>query len=127
MLQARLDPHCPTDQQRDARHSAQVAGKRGRVWRYLTESDLRQQGLAAGAMTLRAGAPWGNGDVTFALKEKGDRVLLTVTHRGIDDGTGQRAIAPGWHMHLENLVALASGAEAPTFWSGWTELQGTYD
>ena len=39
-----------------------------RVWAYLTESDLRRQWLAAGEMTLEAGAPfsftWRNDDLT---------------------------------------------------------------
>ena len=39
-----------------------------RVWAYLTESDLRRQWLAAGAMALQVGAPfelvWRNDDLT---------------------------------------------------------------
>jgi hypothetical protein len=36
-------------------------------------------------------------------------------------------IAPGWHMHLDILVAELSGAQPPSFWSGWAQLQDVYD
>ncbi|QPC86439.1 ATPase [Mesorhizobium sp. NBSH29] len=147
-----------------------LPGPADRIWRYLTDSDLRRKWFAAGEMALVPGAPlnlvwhndtlsdaddvrpagfpeeqlmqsqviavdpmrmlkiaWGKGDVTFALKEKGDRVLLTVTHRGLDDQGAQTEIAGGWHMHLEILVATMSGTDRPSFWSGWTRLQVIYD
>ncbi|WP_102110200.1 SRPBCC family protein [Oceaniglobus roseus] len=147
-----------------------LPGPASRVWRYLTDSDLRAQWLAAGDMRLEAGAPvelvwrngdlcaaddprpadfpeehrlqsrviavepmtrltiaWGAGDVTFDLREKGDRVLLTVTHRGIAERGGRVMIGAGWHMHLDVLVARVSGTPAPSFWSGWTRLRAAYD
>jgi uncharacterized protein YndB with AHSA1/START domain len=70
---------------------------------------------------------WGNGEVTFALVSKGGRVLLTITHTGLDDKAAQRSIAGGWHVHLDILVACISGTDQPSFWSGWTRLQGIYD
>lgn len=70
---------------------------------------------------------WGKGDVTFTLQEQAGRVLLTITHRGLDDRGARRMIAPGWHMHLDILVAELSGAEPPSFWSGWSRLQALYD
>ncbi|TYB86106.1 SRPBCC family protein [Oceaniovalibus sp. ACAM 378] len=147
-----------------------LPGPADRVWRYLTDSDLRRKWLAAGGMDLVPGAPlelvwrndtlsdaddtrpsgfaeeqrmqssivavdpprmltiaWGKGDVTFMLKEKGNRVLLTVTHRGLDDRNMRRMTAPGWHMHLDILSAELSGVEPASFWSGWSELQALYD
>jgi uncharacterized protein YndB with AHSA1/START domain len=169
MLHDRLDPHARMIGDATLVIQRWLPGSAERLWRYLTDSDLRQRWLAVGAMTIEAGAPlelvwrndalsaatdrrpagmpevqrmqsrilavepmrmlqiaWGNGDVTFTLEEKGNRVLLTVTHRGIDGGAEQRSLAAGWHMHLDILVSLTSGAEAPTFWSGWTALQGLY-
>jgi uncharacterized protein YndB with AHSA1/START domain len=45
-----------------------LPGSIDRVWSYLTESDLRRQWLAAGAMEMRVGAPvelvWRNNDLT---------------------------------------------------------------
>lgn len=147
-----------------------LPGPVDRIWRYLTDSDLRRKWLAAGDMTLVPGSPlelvwrndalsdpsdprpsgfgetefmhsrvieiepmrvlkiaWGNGDVTFTLQEQAERVLLTLTHRGLEDRTARGTIAPGWHMHLDILVAEISGAQRPSFWSGWTKLRILYD
>lgn len=45
-----------------------LPGSIDRVWAYLTESDLRRQWLAAGAMEMRVGAPlelvWRNAELT---------------------------------------------------------------
>lgn len=70
---------------------------------------------------------WGEGAVTFTLKEKGERVLLTITHCGLDDPASRRMIAGGWHMHLDILFAARSGTQPASFWSGWTQLQAVYD
>jgi uncharacterized protein YndB with AHSA1/START domain len=70
---------------------------------------------------------WGKGDVTFELTPKGDKVLLTLTHRGLDDRGARTMIAAGWHMHLDILLARVSGKGAGSFWSGWTRLKGLYD
>lgn len=146
-----------------------LPGPAERVWRYLTDSELRQKWLAAGEMRLAPGAPlefvwrndelsspsdkrpdgfaeeqrmasqviavepmrmlciaWGKGDVTFTLKEQGDRVLLTITHTELDDPAGRANIAGGWHMHLDILAATLSGAEPASFWSGWARLRDAY-
>ena len=66
---------------------------------------------------------WGQGDVTFELESRGDKVLLTLTHRGLDQRSGRTGIAAGWRMHLDILAAQASGAEAPSFWSGWAKYR----
>jgi uncharacterized protein YndB with AHSA1/START domain len=147
-----------------------LPGPAERVWRYLTDSDLRRRWLASGDMDLVPGAPlelvwrndalsdaedprpsgfgaeqrmqsriidvepmrmlkigWGEGDVTFTLRDQGVRVLLTITHRGLEDRTARGMIAPGWHMHLDILVADLSGTKRPSFWSGWTRLHALYD
>ena len=142
-----------------------------RVWRYLVESDLRRQWLAAGEMEMKVGAPvelvwrndelndppsarppghdeehrmqsrivaldpprklaiaWGNGgDVTFELEPKGERVLLTVIHRRLPDRATMLKISAGWHMHLDILVARASGEQPAPFWDGWRRLQQEYE
>lgn len=146
-----------------------LPGPAERIWRYLTDSDLRKEWLAAGDMQLVAGTPlelvwrndalsdagdprptafpeeqrmqtrviavdpprlltimWGVGEVSFAIVPKGNRVLLTITHTCLEDQAAQRSIAAGWHMHLDILVAKASGTEPPSFWSGWTRLHGIY-
>jgi uncharacterized protein YndB with AHSA1/START domain len=71
---------------------------------------------------------WQNsGDVTFTLEPKGERVLLTVIHRRLPDRATIRKVGPGWHMHLDVLVARASGAEPEPFWDGWARLQKEYE
>ena len=71
---------------------------------------------------------WGNsGDVTFALEPKGSRVLLTVIHRRLPDRATVLKVGPGWHMHLDVLVARASGMEPEPFWDGWLRLQKEYE
>ena len=70
---------------------------------------------------------WGKGDVTFELKEQGNKVLLTLTHRGLDDANARTMIAAGWHMHLDILAAEASGRKPSSFWSGWAALRKAYE
>jgi uncharacterized protein YndB with AHSA1/START domain len=69
----------------------------------------------------------GSGDVSFELEPKGSRVLLTVIHRRVPDRATLLKVAPGWHMHLDILVAHANGAEPEPFWDGWSRLQQEYD
>lgn len=69
----------------------------------------------------------GSGDVTFALEPRGTQVLLTVTHRRLPDRAMLLKVGAGWHMHLDLLVAHASGGEAEPFWDGWLRLQKEYD
>lgn len=141
-----------------------------RVWAYLTDSDLRRQWLAAGAMELKVGAPfefvWRNneltdppgkrpegysdehrmqsriteidpprrlsftwferGEVTFELSPRGNRVLLTVIHRRIPDRSVLLKVGPGWHNHLDVLVARISGKEPEPFWDNFVRLQKEY-
>lgn len=71
---------------------------------------------------------WNNsGDVTFELEPKGEGVLLTVTHRRLPDRSTMLKVGAGWHMHLDTLVARATGNEPDPFWEGWNRLHGEYD
>ena len=69
----------------------------------------------------------GSGDVSFELQPQGDDVLLTVIHRRLPDRATIRKVGPGWHMHLDVLVARASGTEPEPFWDGWARLQKEYE
>jgi uncharacterized protein YndB with AHSA1/START domain len=67
------------------------------------------------------------GDVTFELEPKGKGVLLTVIHRRFPDRTTLLKHMAGWHMHLDVLVARASGEEPAPFWEGWSGLMKQYE
>lgn len=67
------------------------------------------------------------GNVTFQLESIGKRVLLTVIHRGIPDRTVLLKVGPGWHNHLDVLVARASGATPKPFWDEFPRLQKEYE
>lgn len=69
----------------------------------------------------------GSGDVTFELEPQGNAVLLTVTHRRLPDRSSLLKVSAGWHMHLDILVARASGEEPAPFWDSWQRLQQDYD
>ena len=69
----------------------------------------------------------GSGDVSFELEPKGNEVLLTVIHRRLPDRESLLGVGAGWHMHLDILVARASGKEPVPFWDGWSRLQKEYD
>jgi uncharacterized protein YndB with AHSA1/START domain len=69
----------------------------------------------------------GSGDVSFALEPVGEEVLLTVVHRSLPDRATLLAISAGWHMHLDILVARATGRAPQAFWEGWTRLRQEYE
>jgi uncharacterized protein YndB with AHSA1/START domain len=69
----------------------------------------------------------GSGDVSFELEPKGDQVLLRVIHRRLPDRATLLKVAAGWHMHLDVLVARASGNHPAPFWDGWSRLKTEYD
>jgi uncharacterized protein YndB with AHSA1/START domain len=69
----------------------------------------------------------GSGDVSFELEPKGNDVLLTVIHRRLPDRATLRKVAAGWHMHLDILVARATGKKPDPFWEGWSRLHNEYD
>lgn len=69
----------------------------------------------------------GSGDVSFELEPRGDHVLLTVIHRRLPDRATLLKVGAGWHMHLDILVARATGKNPAPFWEGWSSLQKEYD
>ena len=50
-------------------------------------------------------------------------MLLTVIHRRLPDRATLLMVGAGWHMHLDILVARATGKEPEPFWDGWSRLQ----
>jgi uncharacterized protein YndB with AHSA1/START domain len=71
---------------------------------------------------------WGDGsEVSFELEPKGSQVLLTLIHRRLPDRATMLMVGAGWHMHLDILVARATGQEPTPFWDGWSRLRTEYD
>jgi uncharacterized protein YndB with AHSA1/START domain len=68
-----------------------------------------------------------SGDVSFELEPRGDQVLLTLIHRRLPDRATLLKVGAGWHMHLDILVARATGKEPASFWDGWSRLQKEYN
>ena len=68
-----------------------------------------------------------SGEVSFELEPQGNQVLLTLIHRRLPDRATLLKVAAGWHTHLDNLVARATGKEPAPFWDGWSRLQKEYD
>ena len=76
----------------------------------------------------RLGITWGStGGVSFELEPKGKEVLLTVIHRRLPDRPILLNVSAGWHMHLDILVARATGKEPAPYWDGWSRLRAEYD
>jgi uncharacterized protein YndB with AHSA1/START domain len=71
---------------------------------------------------------WGStGGVSFELEPEGNEVRLTVIHRRVLDRATLLNVSAGWHMHLDILVARATGKESAPFWDGWSRLKKEYD
>lgn len=71
---------------------------------------------------------WGeDGEVGFALIEKGDDVLLTITHRRVCTRPMLLMVSAGWHAHMDALVAVVNGKARPDFWAHWGSLKQDYD
>jgi len=69
----------------------------------------------------------GSGDVTFTLKPRGERVLLTVIHRRLPDRGMLVGVSTGWHAHLDMLAARLAGEKPAPFWDGFSRLRKEYD
>lgn len=70
---------------------------------------------------------WGStGGVTFDLEPSGADVLLTVTHRRVEDPTVLLNVSAGWHAHLDILAAKLAGRSPGSFWDAWAALKAEY-
>jgi hypothetical protein len=53
--------------------------------------------------------------------------MLTVIHRRLPDRKTMLMVGPGWHMHLDILVARVTGKKPEPFWDGWSRLKTEYE
>ena len=65
--------------------------------------------------------------LSFELEPKGNNVLFTVIHRRLPDRGTIMKVGPGWHMHLDVLVARMTGKKPEPFWDGISRLKKEYD
>ena len=71
---------------------------------------------------------WGStGGVTFELEQEGKDVLLTVTHRRVNDRAILLNVSGGWHTHLDVLVARINGQEPEPFWDSLARVKKEYE
>lgn len=54
-------------------------------------------------------------------------MLLTGIHRRLPDRASLLKVGAGWHMHLDVLVARATGEQPAPLWDDWKRLQKEYD
>jgi len=65
--------------------------------------------------------------VLFELEEKGDKVLLRLTHSNLGENKEARiSTAAGWHTHLEILTANLEGSQVEGFWKSHATLENIY-
>jgi uncharacterized protein YndB with AHSA1/START domain len=73
------------------------------------------------------GLPAEGSEVTFELEPRGDKVLLTLTHRRLTDRADMVNVAGGWHTHLAILADNLSGRTPRPFWSTHAKVAGEYE
>jgi uncharacterized protein YndB with AHSA1/START domain len=66
-------------------------------------------------------------EVEFRLAPRGDEILLQITHAKLVKRTDLISTSAGWHTHLDVLVAVLTGKQHTTFWSGLIGLETEYE
>lgn len=66
-------------------------------------------------------------EVTYELEERGDEVLLTLTHRRITTREMMSSVCGGWHTHLDILIDVLQEREPQPFWSRHTAIEAEYE
>jgi len=66
-------------------------------------------------------------EVSFELAERGDKVLLILTHRKLGRRGLMVGVGGGWHSHLAVLEARLEGRDPPPFWPMVERLAREYE
>lgn len=66
-------------------------------------------------------------EITFELEERDSKVLLTLTHRNLEDRKEMLGVSGGWHTHLGLLEDILSGNPRRPFWGNMATLKEEYD
>ncbi|AHG22507.1 ATPase [Chania multitudinisentens RB-25] len=65
-------------------------------------------------------------EVMFELVERGDNVLLTVTHRRLPNRDTMLTVTSGWHTHLDILVDRLLARAPRPFWATFAKMEDEY-
>lgn len=65
-------------------------------------------------------------EVVIELSERGDEVVLVLTHARLPDQKDLLGVSGGWHTHLDVLVEIVNGRRSPGFWTKLTRLNAEY-
>jgi len=66
-------------------------------------------------------------EVCYELEQRGDRVLLTLTHTKLGTNEDELGVLGGWHTHLEILASRLDGREPEAFWRRYRALDAIYE
>ena len=110
------------------------------VWRNdeLNDPPSRRPGASPRSSGCRAGSPSSTRRADSPSPGEQRRRLVRPRAEGrrgaahprpppLPDRATMTKIGAGWHMHLDILVARATGEEPAPFWDGWSRLQQEYD
>ncbi len=65
-------------------------------------------------------------EVCYELSEQGDKVLLVLTHRKLDNDELVLSVSGGWHTHLNILEDVLEGSKPRPFYRMQSELVAEY-
>ncbi len=92
------------------------------------EEHRMQSKITAWNPPHRLAFTWSNsGDVTIELEQRGDEVLLTLTHRQLPDKGTIVGVSSGWHAHLDHLLACLGETQPLSFWDNYNRLRSSYE
>jgi len=66
-------------------------------------------------------------EVTFELSERGDQVLLVLTHRQLRNRQEMVSVSSGWHVHVGVLIDQLNGRERQPFWAKIEKMEAEYE
>ncbi|HEY4345921.1 MAG TPA: SRPBCC family protein [Parvibaculum sp.] len=76
---------------------------------------------------------WSNGidgepsEVEITLTQRGDKVLLELTHRRLGNREAAVNVSGGWHVHLGLLAELLADQKPTPFWQAFDGLEEHYE
>jgi uncharacterized protein YndB with AHSA1/START domain len=111
---------------------AQLSREKATPARHKDAEHARFEGKITRLEPLRALAfSWTFGErpseVLFELAPRGKEVLLTITHRGLDERTTRLSVMSGWDVHTGILADVLNGTEPRPFWSTHARLEKEYE